>query len=114
MITLAQLTPPVQSADPKLSDGDLFLYGAIGAVVALFVVQVLPFMFEALRRPTAPDVAWWKVPVALIIVGIFLAGGGVAALIAGDATNKGQAIAYGLAWQASIGGAIQGVRAGGT
>jgi hypothetical protein len=72
----------------------------------------LPFLFESLRKNARPEIALWKVVVAAGILAIFIVAGGVAALIAGDATKKGEALAYGLTWQASIGGAIQGVRAG--
>lgn len=111
-MTITQLTHLAQATEPPLADATQFWWGALGAVLALLVVQVLPFLFEALHKNAAPDIALWKVGIAAGILVIFVLGGGVAALIPGDASKKGEALAYGLAWQASLGGAIQGVRAG--
>jgi hypothetical protein len=39
-----------------------------------------------------------------VVVLIFAAAGGVAALAMGDATKAGNAIVYGMAWEAILGG----------
>lgn len=44
---------------------------------------------------------------ALIVVGGFILGGGVVALVVGGATTPKHAIAYGLAWQSILGGVLQ-------
>ena len=100
------------AAPATLSDKDTFIYGAVGALVALIVVGILPLAYEIIRG-AQPNVTPWTAAAAVVIFLAFMVCGGVAAVIAGDATEARQAIVYGLGWQASIGGAIQGVRAGG-
>lgn len=96
-----------------MSGSDAFLYGAIGAVIALLVVHVLPFAW-ALLGGASPMLSTWRVIGALLVLGIFIAVGGVISiLLVEESDDAKQAIAYGLGWQASIGGFIQGTRAEG-
>jgi len=90
-----------------LSSSTTFAYGAVGAVLALAVVQVLPYAF-ALIRGAELTLSPGRVVGALLVLLIFIAGGGIAAIIAGDASQAKQAIAYGLGWQATVGGFING------
>lgn len=65
----------------------------------------------ALRSGANVDPTFKKVAGSLMTLVIFLVLGGVAALIVGDAVHPKQAIAYGLGWQGTIGGFVQGQRA---
>jgi hypothetical protein len=90
-----------------LSDAETFAWGAVGAVVALLVVHVLPWAI-ALTKGADAHIAFWRVVGAVLMFAIFALGGGVVAMLVGDATEAKQAIAYGLGWQGLIGGFIQG------
>jgi hypothetical protein len=93
-----------------LSDAEVTAFGAVGALVALLVVQVLPLGY----RLASVDLEWTITPARvlglLLIVFCFLVGGGVVALVlAGDeGTTTKNAIVYGLGWQASLGGFLSG------
>lgn len=82
------------------------MYGALGAVCALFLAQVLPWGFNLVRgrefRPTWPG----SLGALIVLVG-FILGGGVIALMVGGATTPKHAVAYGLAWQSLFGGLLQ-------
>jgi hypothetical protein len=95
-----------------LSTGATFVWGAVGALFALLVVQVLPFAWQ-LTHGTPLAVTLTRVLGFVLVVVIFIAAGGGVALLIGDATQAKQAIAYGLGWQSTIGGFIQGTRAKG-
>jgi hypothetical protein len=92
-----------------LSTSATFGWGAVGAIFALAVVQVLPFALQLVhgaKLTLTLTRGFGFVLVVLIFIG---AGGGVAVLL-GDATQAKQAVAYGLGWQSTIGGLIQGAR----
>lgn len=93
-----------------LGDGDTFLYGALGALLALFVVQVLPTAFELAAGRAKLELSLSRVVGALLVMAIFVAGGGVAAFLVGDAQEAKHAVAYGLGWQGTLGGFIQSQR----
>ena len=75
----------------------------------MLVVHVLPWAF-AVAGGADVHVTLGRVLGALAIVAIFVVAGGVVAILLGDATKAKQAIAYGLGWQGTIGGLIQGTR----
>lgn len=92
-----------------LSDAATFGYGSLGAVVALLVVQVLPW---AVRLAKGADfqITLPRVLGAGLVFLIFVVAGGVVAMLVGDAEHPKQAIAYGLGWQGLIGGFLQSAR----
>ena len=96
-----------QAAVP-LAQHEIFLWGVTGAFMALVAVQGLP-LAEALLRG---ELAWRPTPGRLLgltgFVAFFLGLGGAVALLLGDATEPKHAIAYGLGWQAILGGYIKG------
>lgn len=79
-------------------------------MIALAVVQVLPFAIELARGKSNWTLSVGRIIGAALVLTIFIGAGGVVALLIGDATVAKQAIAYGLGWQATIGGFIQGTR----
>lgn len=94
-----------------LSDGSTFKYGAVGAVVALLVVHVLPWAL-ALAGGADVNISVGRIIGVVLVLGVFIVGGGIVAILVGDATEPKQAIAYGLGWQGTIGGLIQGIAGG--
>jgi hypothetical protein len=95
-----------------LTQSATFWYGALGALIALLVVSVLPWAFSLVKGQTQLTVTPARVIGALLIISIFLAGGGVVAILFGDAQEAKHAVFYGLGWQGTLGGAIQGTRPG--
>jgi hypothetical protein len=93
-----------------LSHEELFLYGALGAFGALLVVQVLPVAFSLAHGATL-QLSFGRVLGAIVVILIFVALGGVTALLVADGSS---AVKYpltaGLGWQSTIGGLIQGTR----
>ena len=57
------------------------------------------------------DATFKKVAGSVLALVVFLVLGGIAALVVGDAVRPKQAIAYGLGWQGTIGGFLQGRKA---
>ncbi len=90
-----------------LSDSSAFAWGAVGGFVALTVTQGLPIAVSAVRTGTGPKLTRWRVVGAVIIVLVFILAGGVAAAIMDDATKGSQALVYGMAWEAILGGALR-------
>jgi hypothetical protein len=95
-----------------LSDAETFAWGSVGSVVALLVVQVLPWAIS-LAQGADFHFTFPRLVGALLVLAIFIIAGGVVAMLVGDANEAKQAIAYGLGWQGLIGGFIQGTRATG-
>jgi hypothetical protein len=93
-----------------LSDAATFGYGSLGAVVALLVVQVLPWAI-GLAKGADFQITPLRILGAIVVFLIFVLAGGVVAMLVGDAQHPKQAIAYGLGWQGLIGGFLQGSRA---
>lgn len=93
-----------------LSDAATFGWGAVGAVVALLVVQVLPWAIALAQggRLPSPVTAWRVFGVIVVLVIFALAGGLVALLFSDETTGAKEAIAFGLGWQGLLGGVIQG------
>jgi hypothetical protein len=94
-----------------LSNGEMLQWGAVGALLALAITQVLPAAISLAGGGQGPKITPWRAFGAIVVVLIFAAGGGVAALLIGDVTAAKQAVAYGLAWQSILGGAIKTGRA---
>jgi membrane associated rhomboid family serine protease len=93
-----------------LSGAETFAYGALGSFAALLVVHALPWGIS-LSQGAEVHITPVRVFGVFLIVAVFIVAGGVFAMALGDADQPKQAIAYGLGWQGSIGGLIQGVRA---
>ena len=93
-----------------MSDVEVFVWGAIGGLVAFSVTLVLPNLLLALRMNTAPNVPRWKVLLYSVLVAFMLGLGGLSALIA-DATRTRDAVVYGMAWESILGGVINSGRA---
>jgi hypothetical protein len=72
------------------------------------VVQVLPFGL-ALAGGAEVTVTLARVLGCVLVLVVFIAAGGVVAILVGDAVKPKQAIAYGLGWQGLIGGFLQGI-----
>lgn len=85
-----------------LSVGATFWYGALGAIAAFIIVQVLPWGY-ALLNGADLHISPRNVLGAVLIVGAFIVGGGFIAVIIGDATLARHALAYGFAWQSLVG-----------
>jgi hypothetical protein len=95
-----------------MTNVEIFTAGAAGALVALLVVQVLPFGLrlagtEPTLTLTAARVFGW-----LLVTTVYITAGGVIALIlAGDdETTMKNALVYGLGWQSTVGGFLTGVQ----
>jgi hypothetical protein len=78
-----------------------------GGLLALLITQILPAAVAVFKAGIGPSLTAWRVAAAVVIVGSFGAAGGGAALLMGDVTKAKQAILYGIAWQAILGGAIK-------
>lgn len=87
----------------------MFAFGALGAFISFAVVLVLPYGL-ALMGGAEPTFSRGRFLGAFIVVVIFLSLGGTTALILGDVTHIRQAIVYGIGWQSSVGGLVQGAR----
>jgi hypothetical protein len=93
-----------------VNDVEIFLYGALGAMLGAFIVQLLPlgYALASGKLDRVPCTLARLVGVLIITVGL-VAMGGVTALWLGDAarpTEAIQAIVYGLCWQSTIGGLL--------
>lgn len=95
-----------------LSNGEVFRYGVLGALMALAAVHVLPFAFELAKGATLTITVGRVIGVVLIVAVFVGVGGGIAVVLAQSTDGSKQAIVYGLGWQSTIGGFIQGTRAG--
>ena len=98
-------------ATAALPDGEAFIWGVAGGLIALAITQVLPAAAQLMHGAAGPVISRWRVIGAVIVVAIFGAAGGAAAMIMGDAKKPGNAIVYGMAWEAILGGAIKTGRA---
>src|SRR3712207_2593181 len=90
-----------------LSDESLFLWGAVGGLVAFLLVFVLPELKKGWAGG-APRLTLGRVLIALGIGASLVALAGAAAWIVGDATTSRQAVAYGMACEATLGGILKG------
>jgi len=94
-----------------MTGAEIFIYGALGATLGAFIVQLLPIGYALAAGKTDIVISWGRVIGALIIVMGLITMGGLAALGLGSATaatptDPLEAIAYGLGWQSTIGGLV--------
>lgn len=94
-----------------MTGAEIFLYGALGATLGAFIVQLLPIGYALAAGKADIVLSWSRVIGALIIVIGLVTVGGLAALGLGSATAATpteplEAIAYGLGWQSTIGGLL--------
>lgn len=91
-----------------LSTKEVALWGAVGGAVALTVTQVLPAAISVIKSGTGPKLTPWRLVGVIVVVAIFVGIGAVAALIfRKDETRIADAIAFGMAWEALIGGVMK-------
>lgn len=96
-----------------LTTKEVGIWGAVGGATALTVTQVLPAAVAAARTGTGWTLTPWRIAGVLTVIAIFVVLGGVAALIfRNDDTRIQDAIAFGMAWEALLGGVIKTGKAG--
>ena len=101
------------TAAAKLSHKDVALWGALGGAIALTVTQILPAAASAAKTGTGWQLTAWRVAAVIVVIIGFVALGGAAALVfQKDTTEARDAIAFGMAWQALLGGVIKTGKAG--
>jgi hypothetical protein len=74
--------------------------------MVLALALVLPAAIALAKGGTPPTITLWRIIGAAIVVAIYLTGGGVAAFLIGDASRAKDAFAYGMAWEAILGGVV--------
>jgi hypothetical protein len=82
----------------------------LGALGSLLFVQALPWGL-GLMHGADLHLSWTRLLGCVIVVAGSMALGGLVAWLVGDATAARQAVAYGVSWQALLGGFLQGKRA---
>jgi hypothetical protein len=97
----------VETAAPELSNAAAFWWGCLGGLAALAVSQVLPLAIEVAKSGAGWTLTRWRVAAAIVVVLVFVLIGGVAALMAGNATSAGQAIIFGIGSQATVAGVFK-------
>jgi hypothetical protein len=95
-----------------VSKAEMFEYGALGAVIGAFIVQLLPVGYELASGKLELAFSFGRlIGMLIILVGLIVVGG-LAALGVGAAANATtpteplHAIAYGLGWQSTVGGLL--------
>lgn len=81
--------------------------GVVGAMITLGVTFILPAAVRLANGSAAPQITLGRVMGWLLVLVIYAAAGAVAALYIGDAGTEKEAVYYGMAWQAIIGGVIK-------
>ena len=81
--------------------------GVVGALITLSVTLILPAAVTLSNGGTPPQLTVWRVAASAVVLIIYAAAGAVAALYIGDAGTAKEAVYYGMAWQALIGGVIK-------
>jgi hypothetical protein len=94
-----------------LSNVELAVYGDLGALASILLIQARPVFSDLLNGRAELRVT---VPAAVGALGflvMYLAGGALAAYLGdallAEATKPAQAIVYGIGWQSTIGGFLQ-------
>jgi hypothetical protein len=101
------------TAAAELSNREVALWGALGGAIALTVTQILPAAVAAAKTGAGWQITPWRVAGVLVVIIVFVALGGAAALLfQKDTTKVPDAIAFGMAWEALIGGVIKTGKAG--
>lgn len=93
-----------------MSGAATFWYGAAGAILGAFIVQLLPVGYSLLSGKSELQFSWSRLLGMVIILVGLVAIGGLAAVGLGHAapaTVPLQAIAYGLGWQSTVGGLLK-------
>jgi hypothetical protein len=81
--------------------------GAFGATITLAVTLVLPAAVKLGAGGAPPQLTKGRVIGWFGVLVIYAGAGVAAALYFGDATTEKEAVYYGMAWQALIGGVIK-------
>ncbi|HEY2334171.1 MAG TPA: hypothetical protein VGH58_04075 [Solirubrobacterales bacterium] len=81
--------------------------GVVGVMITLAVTLILPAAVRLANGSAPPQVTLGRVIGWLLVLVIYAAAGAVAALYIGDAGTEKEAVYYGMAWQAVIGGVIK-------
>ena len=90
-----------------MTNWETFLWGCAGGGAAYLLVFAMPEL-RRLWNTGAPMPPISRVVVALMLAAVFITLGGVAAVIVGDAKEAKHAIAYGLGFEALLGGVLRG------
>jgi hypothetical protein len=93
-----------------MSGAATFWYGAVGAILGAFIVQLLPVGYSLLKGKSELEFSWSRLVGFLIILVGLVAIGGLVAVGLGRAAPAAvplQAIAYGLGWQSTAGGLLK-------
>lgn len=106
-LLLAAATP----ATEFLPNGEAFKWGLVGGLIGLLVTQILPAAGAIVSGGAEPRVTLWRAIAALVIVIGYSCAGGAAAIVIGDVATIKDAIVYGMAWEAILGGAVKTGRA---
>jgi hypothetical protein len=111
--TLRQRGQRHQRIVEAMSGTATFFYGALGATIGAFIVQLLPVGYAlAAGKVELVFTVGRFVGMLIILVGL-VAVGGLAALGLGSATTASEplnAIAAGLGWQSTVGGLLNASR----
>jgi hypothetical protein len=91
----------------ELGFGVTFALGACGAFAALLFVQWLPIFQAMMDGDVILDFTRERWIGAGLVALTNLLLGGVVAVILGDVTQAKQALAYGVAWQGTLGSFLQ-------
>ena len=89
-----------------LSTFETFLWGCAGGGAAYLLVFALPEL-RNLWNQQIPFPSMGRVIVALLLAAVFITLGGVAAVVIGDAREAKHAIAYGIGFEAILGGVLR-------
>jgi hypothetical protein len=90
-----------------LSDGEQFLWGALGALIMFLVVLVLPELMKVWRNQADLEISFGRLVAAFFIAAILVVAGGALTLSYGQATEAKEAIAYGLGLEGLLGGSLK-------
>ena len=70
-------------------------------------MQVLPWGLALARGEQHLELNVHRAVGVMVVLGVFIVGGGVVAILVGDAVRPKQAIAYGVGWQGLFGGFLR-------
>lgn len=82
------------------------LYGALGAVLILAIVQVLPFGYALVRTGRGPRITGARVVGGILVLGVFVAAGAAAGTL--GSPSHDEAFLRGLGWQSFFGTLLRG------
>lgn len=90
-----------------MSGFDTFLWGCVGGGAAYLLIFALPELRKLYQDPNLQAPSLGRIIVALLIAAGFISLGGVTAFFVGEATEAKHAIAYGLGFEATLGGLVR-------